>query len=122
MLVSYQIIGRNIRDARKRAGFTQAGAAVRLGMSQPHFGRIERGDRPVSLELIAQMAVAFDASVDDMLVGAIENQTVSLSPNANAAELGRSVAECAAGCSERGLNLMFDMCKLISDYDRVANK
>ena len=56
MLVSYKTIGQNIRAARKAAGLTQEQVAERLRMSQLHFGRLERGERPASLEQLAQVA------------------------------------------------------------------
>ena len=56
MIVSYKTIGQNIRAARKEAGLTQEQIAERLKMSQLHFGRLERGERPASLEQIALIA------------------------------------------------------------------
>ena len=51
MIVSYKTIGQNIRAARKAAGLTQEQIAEQLRMSQLHFGRLERGERP-ALSLI----------------------------------------------------------------------
>ena len=56
MIVSYKTIGSNIRSARKEANLTQEQIAEKLKMSQFHFGRLERGERPASLEQIAQIA------------------------------------------------------------------
>ena len=61
MLVSYKTIGLNIRSARREAGLTQEQIAERLRMSQLHFGRLERGERPASLEQIAQVALRYQA-------------------------------------------------------------
>ena len=46
MLVSFKAIGRNIRAARTALDITQEEAADRLKISQLHFGRLERGERP----------------------------------------------------------------------------
>ena len=45
MPISYKVIGRHIRDARKSAGLTQEAAANQLGLSPEHYGKVERGDR-----------------------------------------------------------------------------
>lgn len=45
MPISYKVIGRHIRDARKSAGLTQEAAANQLGLSLEHYGKVERGDR-----------------------------------------------------------------------------
>ena len=49
MRVSYKTIGRNIRSARLDANLTQEQTAEKLKISQLHFGRLERGERPASL-------------------------------------------------------------------------
>ena len=56
MHVSFKAIGRNIRAARTELGITQEDAAERLKISQLHFGRLERGERPASLEMLAKIA------------------------------------------------------------------
>ena len=56
MLISFKAIGRNIRTARMDMNLTQEDVAERLKISQLHFGRLERGDRPVSLEMLALIA------------------------------------------------------------------
>ena len=43
MPISYKVIGRHIRDARKSAGLTQEAAANQLGLSPEHYGKVERG-------------------------------------------------------------------------------
>ena len=63
MLISYQTIGRNIRSARQRAGLTQEALAERLEISHLHFGRLERGERPISLEMLAHIAGTLGVSM-----------------------------------------------------------
>ena len=62
MHVSFKAIGRNIRAARTELGITQEDAAERLKISQLHFGRLERGERPASLEMLAKIAGVFGVS------------------------------------------------------------
>ena len=69
MLVSFKAIGRNIRAARTALDITQEEAADRLKISQLHFGRLERGERPISLEMLAQIASVLDVSLSALLNG-----------------------------------------------------
>ena len=69
--VSYRIIGRNIQRQRKAHGHTQAQAAERLGISTLHYGRLERGERPASLDQLAQIAQLYGVSLHVLLDGAI---------------------------------------------------
>ena len=69
MVVSFKAIGRNIRAARTALDITQEEAADRLKISQLHFGRLERGERPISLEMLAQIASVLDVSLSALLNG-----------------------------------------------------
>ena len=69
MLVSYKVIGRNIRQARAKAGLTQEQTAERLKISQLHFGRLERGERPASLEQLARIAQVLGVPTASLLIG-----------------------------------------------------
>ena len=62
MIVSFQIIGHNIKAARKAAHLTQAQAAEKADISVLHFGRIERGKREASIRLLTRIASALDTS------------------------------------------------------------
>ena len=42
MAISMVCIGKNMRDARKRAGFTQNEMAQKLGVSETHYSNLER--------------------------------------------------------------------------------
>ena len=56
---------RLLREARRRAGFSQRELARRGSVSQPHVARIERGTVDVSFELVRRLvrACGFDLSV-----------------------------------------------------------
>ena len=87
MLVSFKAIGRNIRAARTALDITQEEAADRLKISQLHFGRLERGERPISLEMLAQIASVLDVSLSALLNGCMIGEDF---PSARAAVRNRS--------------------------------
>ena len=43
-MLAYNILGNNIQQARLRRGLTQEQVAAKLGLTQNHYGRFERGD------------------------------------------------------------------------------
>ena len=120
MRISYTTIGRNIRSARQRAGLTQEALAEKLKISHLHFGRLERGERPISLELLAQMAQTLDVGIDALLSGCIAGENVRLKPSGDAQALGQSIAELATGCSLRTRKLMYTVCKSIAESEKLA--
>ena len=69
MPISYKVIGRHIRDARKSAGLTQEAAANQLGLSPEHYGKVERGERTVNLERLVQISHLYGTTVCALLEG-----------------------------------------------------
>lgn len=69
MPISYKVIGRHIRDARKSAGLTQEAAANQLGLSPEHYGKVERGERTVNLERMVQISHLYGTTVCALLEG-----------------------------------------------------
>lgn len=67
MQLNYQQIGTRIKSKRKRIGLSQAQLAELVDLSVQYISQIERGVRHLSLDTIADIAVALDASVDMLL-------------------------------------------------------
>lgn len=119
MRVSYKVIGRNLRAARKKAEFTQEKAAELLGMSTLHYGRLERGERPVSLDQIANAAEAMNVPIYELLDGMSSNAVFSPSPKCTQKlQLGLIIDFLSIGCSDDARGMMLDVCKLIAERDK----
>jgi transcriptional regulator with XRE-family HTH domain len=56
-----------IRDARKRAGVTQADVADALGVDKSAVSRLERGERGIAVGELARVARLIGVSVDELL-------------------------------------------------------
>ncbi len=120
MYVSYKAIGRNIRQARTNANLTQEQTAERLRISLLHFGRLERGDRPASLEQIAQIAHVLEVKPSSLLVGAIEGDDLDANVPESATALGKAVGKLAAGCSKQGCRTIYAAARAIAEEDKRA--
>jgi transcriptional regulator with XRE-family HTH domain len=57
--------GRFIRDGRELRGLHQSDVADRVGISQPHYARIESGSRAVSLSLAMQLCDQLNLDIND---------------------------------------------------------
>lgn len=117
MPVSYTAIGRNIRTARKKKQLTQAQTAELLGMSTLHYGRLERGNRSISLEQLAAIADILDISIFDLLNGMADNAVLT-PPQVRNRGIGTIVDFLSAGCSDDAQALMLDVCTLIAKHDK----
>lgn len=66
MHMDYQLLGRNIRAARKKKGLTQEQLAEAANISVSFLGHIERGTRVLSVETLVRLADALMCSIDDL--------------------------------------------------------
>lgn len=69
-MISYEVIGKHIQEARKRLHLTQAEAAFRVGISPAYYGKIERGIMKPNLERLSDISQALEIPLDSMLQGA----------------------------------------------------
>ena len=115
MLVSYRVIGRNIKEARKNKGLTQADVAERVGISLLHYGRLERGDRRAALEQIAAIARALEVSVSSLLEGCVE----ALNEDGTGGKtIGTEIDSIAAGCKKQTRETMVEVCRILARADK----
>jgi len=61
-----QQFGARVRDLRKKRGWTQERLAEVAGRHWTYIGGIERGERNVTLEVVADIARALDVEVGDL--------------------------------------------------------
>jgi len=114
--VSFAVIGKNIRQARKRSGITQEKFADLIGISVLHYGRLERGERSVSLTQLGKIAGLLNTSIEDLLSGctdALPGEVPKKKEN-----LGLIIQSLSSGCSERACALMLDVCLAIASNDK----
>ena len=61
--------GKRIREVRKKNGLTQEEFASKVNISTTHIGSIERGLKGCSIELLVDIAIAFNVSLDFLILG-----------------------------------------------------
>lgn len=122
MCVYYPVIGQNLRRAREEAELTQRKLAGYLGCSATHYGRIERGEKPVTLHALAAAGQVLNVPVGALLKGAIEGEEFAEQPSLTARCIAKTVALCADGCSTQAVMLMLTLCREVAriDKDRVG--
>ena len=60
-------IGTRFRALRRRRTYTQEQVAEKAGMNSTYYGRVERGEANISLELLVSIARALGLSLSDLL-------------------------------------------------------
>ena len=70
--VDYKALGAKIKEKRKLYGVTQEKVAEKLDISESFYGRVERGDRILSVETLVKIAGFFDLSLDFLLLDSVQ--------------------------------------------------
>ncbi len=120
MLISYKTIGRNIRAARKARSLTQEQTAELMKISVLHYGRLERGERPASLEQLAQVSQVLGVTLASLLSGCMEGESFGSAPRSAVLTLSDQVTQIADGCSQDAHKLMLSLIRTIAEHDRAS--
>jgi len=67
MDLNYEMIGKRIKEARKKKGYTQEALANAAHFSLPHIGHIETGKTKLSLPALVNIANVLDTTPDALL-------------------------------------------------------
>lgn len=64
--------GKRIQKIRKAQGFTQEQFAIKLNISDRHLGKIERGEGTASIDLLVEVAVSLNTTLDFLILGVLD--------------------------------------------------
>lgn len=109
-----KILSRNIKQARLNMKITQQQAAELLGMTQLHYGRLERGDRRTSLDQIEDIARAFQVSPYTLLDGCFRKYPQPTIQQSNASQMLKNLYALLVNCSAEEQTLCYDICERIA--------
>lgn len=65
-------LGKRIRDERSKTGLTQEKLAELAEVSAAYMGRIERGERNITVKTLVKIANALGTTVDYLLIDAVK--------------------------------------------------
>ncbi len=117
MEISYKIIGRHIQAARKQHKLTQEHMAEKLKMSVAHYGRLERGERQINLERLAQISVLLGAPMAQLLEGCLPEGDSIISENAVEEPFLNQMSRYPHFCREETLDRMLRVCDALASED-----
>ena len=101
-MVNCKIIGGKMRKLRENAGEYQRQVAERLNMSLKHYGRLERGDKEISISLLAEFGEIYGAD----LTGFFKNQCIN-----NKKETIDKITDVLQECSQEILDAVLTIVK-----------
>ncbi len=72
--LDYLKMGKRIRQLRKVKGWSQEKLAAKCGISQNFMGKIERGDRKMSMDTFARLCMELETDADALLWGVVQEK------------------------------------------------
>ena len=73
--MDYKILGKRIREERRKHDLTQEKLAEDINVSPPYIGQIERGERNAPLETLINICNRLGVSVDELLSDCLDENT-----------------------------------------------
>jgi DNA-binding XRE family transcriptional regulator len=68
--------GKRIKKLRKEKGWTQELLAEKTGVTREYLGKIEKGDRGASIDLLIEFCKCFNSSLDYLVLGKVDNTQI----------------------------------------------
>lgn len=115
-MLAYNILGNNIQQARLRRGLTQEQVAAKLGLTQNHYGRFERGEIRPNLDRLYQICEVLSVPIEELFKGTYDPSKFEQpdSPDMTA----KGIARLLGGCSEKKRMVIYQLCQAIADLER----
>lgn len=118
MAVSFKIIGRHIRAARKANNLTQEQVAESMKFSVVHYGRLERGEQEINIERLAQLSVLLHTPIEKFVEGCVIKVPDHASVSQQESPFLTQMAQFTQFCHEKTLQRMLKVCTVLANEDR----
>lgn len=108
MAVDFYIIGKRLKNARKRFNFTQEQLAEEMGVSIAYLSKVETGKIHINLERLSQICNILDVTEGEILNGVSNNSDEYLNSE---------FSETLRQCTPKQQKLAYSILKVILDED-----
>lgn len=113
---NYQILGKHMRDARKKCRLTQAQIAELLGVSIHYYSSLERGTEWISFPRFMQFLAITKTSANELLSGCQEGILGALSPSPSWSKARLAMEKLLDQSSEEDIQIYFDVCSSLAPH------
>lgn len=118
MVVSYKTIGRHIRSARRARNMTQEQVAEAMRFSVAHYGRLERGEREINVERLAQLSILLHTPIEHLIAGCVIDAPADIVDMRIEDVFINEMARYKKFCKEETLKRMLRVCCALAEEDR----
>lgn len=122
MVVSYKTIGRHIRSARRARNMTQEQVAEAMKFSVAHYGRLERGEREINVERLAQLSILLHTPIEHLIAGCVIDAPDDIVDARIEDVFINEMARFKKYCKEETLQRMLRVCCALAEEDQDTEK
>ena len=111
-LLSYFMIGRNVKAARERLSLSQAQVAELLEITTQFYGKIERGEEKPPLDRLAQISELLSVPIESLFAGSLPYMDYKNRPPTDDTE--KKIAQILYGCNQERREMILKFASEIS--------
>ncbi len=108
--VDLKLIGQRIKEARVKKGWSQEELAEIINVATPFISRVERGGTSINLRRLAQISVALDVPIEELITGVIKEDY---------RYLDKDFYDVLQKCSKDKQRLIYNIAKIVAGANFV---
>lgn len=110
MYIDYELIGKRIRDARRKKGWSQEELSEEIDVAVAYLSRIETGTAQINLKRLIQISQALDEPIEKIISGTIPTQENYLD---------KDLYDILIKCTPAKQKLIYNIAKIVSGSNFV---
>jgi len=113
--LNYELLGRHIREQRKRKQYTLEQLAEKLEVSTAFIGQIERAKGIPSLETLVKIANTLEVSVDSLIFDDLNQKSGNL-------YFANQISELTEHFTQREKELLLKQIQILKEFKKHDNR
>lgn len=108
--IDLKLIGERVKEARTKKGLSQEELAEIMDVATSFLSRVERGGTSINLRRLAQISVALDVPMEELITGVIREDN---------RYLDKDFYEVLQKCSKNKRRLIYNIAKIVAGANFV---
>ncbi len=103
--VDFKLIGQRIREARAKKGWSQEKLSETIDVATAYLSRVERGGTAINLKRLAQISIALDVPMEELITGVVKEDY---------RYLNKEFDDLLKQCSKDKQRLIYNIAKIVA--------
>lgn len=108
--IDLKLIGQRIKEARAKKGWSQEKLAEKMDVATAYLSKVERGGSTINLKRLAQISIALDVPIEELITGVIKEDDRYLE---------KDFYEILQKCSKDKQRLIYNIARIVASANFV---